>query len=50
MSNFYIPEGYQSHLDLYNTQVAIKTIKDFFESLIERIKHGKNGEEGEDEE
>ena len=34
MSNFYIPEGYQSHLDLYNTQVAIKTIKDFFETLL----------------
>ncbi len=26
------------------------TIKDFFGSLIERMKHGKNGEEGEDEE
>ena len=39
MSNFYIPEGYQSHLDLYNTQVAIKTIKDFFETLLAERLH-----------
>ena len=39
MSNFYIPEGYQSHLDLYDTQVAIKTIKDFFETLLAERLH-----------
>jgi len=39
MSNFYIPEGYQSHLDLYNTQIAIKTIKDFFQTLLAERLH-----------
>lgn len=29
-----IPEGYQSVLDLYETQVGIKTVKDFFQTLL----------------
>ena len=29
-----IPEGYQSALDLYETQVGIKTVKDFFQKLL----------------
>ncbi len=31
MSQIYIPEGYQSHLGIKETQVAIKQIKDFFQ-------------------
>ncbi|MBQ3105395.1 MAG: aspartate--ammonia ligase [Lachnospiraceae bacterium] len=30
----YIPEGYVSALDLHETQVGIKTIKDFFQTLL----------------
>lgn len=30
----YIPKGYKSELNLYETQVAIKTVKDFFERLL----------------
>ena len=30
MSNLYVPEGYESALNLHDTQVAIKTVKDFF--------------------
>ncbi len=30
----YIPRGYKSELNLYETQVAIKTVKDFFERLL----------------
>lgn len=29
--NFYIPEGYQPQIDLRETQIAIKIIKDFFQ-------------------
>ena len=29
--NFYIPEGYAPQIDLRETQVAIKTVKDFFQ-------------------
>lgn len=31
MSKLFIPEGYQSSLDIKKTQVAIKRVKDFFE-------------------
>lgn len=34
MSKTIIPKGYHSALDLYGTQVAIKTVKDFFEKLL----------------
>lgn len=38
MSNITIPKNYQSDLNLYETQVAIKTVKDFFQStLAERL-------------
>ena len=31
MSNCFIPENYQSHLSLRQTELAIKKVKDFFE-------------------
>lgn len=34
MDSFYIPDGYQSALNLYDTQVAIKTVKDFFQQTL----------------
>lgn len=34
MGKIIIPEGYRSELNLYDTQVAIKTVKDFFEALL----------------
>lgn len=34
MSKTVIPEGYHSALNLYDTQAAIKTVKDFFEKLL----------------
>ena len=34
MENIYIPEGYRPDLSLHDTQVAIKTVKDFFQSLL----------------
>ena len=34
MANITIPENYTSSLNLYETQVAIKTVKDFFQSLL----------------
>ena len=38
MENLYIPENYHSDLSLYNTQIAIKTVKDFFQqTLSERL-------------
>lgn len=33
-NGLYIPEGYRSALDLKETQRAIKTVKDFFQSLL----------------
>ena len=29
-----IPKGYKSQLNLYETQIAIKTVKDFFQRLL----------------
>ena len=29
-----IPEGYTSDLDLYETQIGIKTVKDFFQQTL----------------
>ena len=34
MKNFHIPQDYQSALNLYDTQIAIKTVKDFFQNLL----------------
>ena len=34
MENLIIPKGYKSDLDLHDTQVAIKTVKDFFQGLL----------------
>ena len=34
METFCIPSGYQSQLNLHDTQVAIKTVKDFFQKSI----------------
>ncbi|NLL78665.1 MAG: aspartate--ammonia ligase [Clostridiales bacterium] len=34
MSQIKIPNGYQSHLNLYDTQIGIKTVKDFFQNLL----------------
>ncbi len=39
MSKFIIPENYKSELNLYETQVAIKTVKDFFQSLLAERLH-----------
>ncbi|MDD6691236.1 MAG: aspartate--ammonia ligase [Lachnospiraceae bacterium] len=34
MENLKIPQGYQSSLNLHETQVAIKVVKDFFQNLL----------------
>lgn len=34
MEHFYLPEGYQPALSLYDTQIAIKTVKDFFQKTL----------------
>ena len=34
MRNLVIPEGYESALNLHETQVAIKVVKDFFQSML----------------
>lgn len=34
MSKITIPEGYKSELNLYDTQIGIKTVKDFFQNLL----------------
>ena len=34
MEKLIIPEHYQSSLDLHETQIAIKTVKDFFQNLL----------------
>lgn len=34
MSGFTLPKDYKSHLNLYETQAAIKTVKDFFQQLL----------------
>lgn len=39
MSNFTLPKGYQSQLNLYDTQVAIKKVKDFFQTLLAERLH-----------
>lgn len=39
MSNFTLPKGYQTQLNLYDTQVAIKRVKDFFQTLLAERLH-----------
>ena len=39
MSNFNIPKNYKSELNLYETQIAIKTVKDFFQTLLAERLH-----------
>ncbi len=39
MKNFNIPQNYQSALNLYDTQIAIKTVKDFFQNLLAERLH-----------
>ena len=39
MSKLYIPKDYKSELNLYETQVAIKTVKDFFQTLLAERLH-----------
>ena len=34
MSKVHIPENYTSALNLYDTQVAIKTVKDYFQKAL----------------
>ena len=34
MERLIIPDQYQSSLDLHETQIAIKTVKDFFQNLL----------------
>ena len=34
MSKFTLPKDYKSELNLYDTQIAIKTVKDFFQQLL----------------
>ena len=34
MENFIIPKDYHSELNLHDTQIAIKTVKDFFQNLL----------------
>ena len=38
MEDFIIPQNYQPALNLHDTQIAIKTVKDFFQkTLAERL-------------
>ena len=39
MSNLQIPENYKSELNLYETQIAIKMVKDFFQGLLSERLH-----------
>ena len=34
MDQIKIPDGYQSALNLHDTQIAIKTVKDFFQQTL----------------
>ena len=34
MEHLIIPEGYEPALNLHDTQIAIKTVKDFFQDLL----------------
>ena len=34
MDKLILPKGYESALDLHDTQLAIKTVKDFFQAML----------------
>ena len=34
MEHLILPKSYQSQLNLHDTQIAIKTVKDFFQNLL----------------
>ena len=37
MDNLIIPKDYHSELNLHDTQIAIKTVKDFFQNLLQTL-------------
>ncbi len=39
MGNTILPDGYQSNLNLHDTQIAIKVVKDFFQNLLAQRMH-----------
>ena len=39
MSNLFLPPNYHSQLNLYQAQIAIKTVKDFFQTLLAERLH-----------
>lgn len=39
MEHLILPTGYQSELNLHDTQIAIKTVKDFFQNLLSLTLH-----------
>ena len=39
MNNLIIPENYRSALNLHDTQIGIKTVKDFFQNLLAERLH-----------
>ena len=39
MNQLIIPGGYQSALNLHDTQIGIKTVKDFFQNLLAERLH-----------
>ena len=39
MSKLLLPKNYKSELNLYDTQIAIKTVKDFFQTLLAERLH-----------
>jgi aspartate--ammonia ligase len=39
MEHLILPKGYRSELDLHDTQIAIKTVKDFFQALLAQRLH-----------
>lgn len=39
MKSLNLPEGYESQLNLYDTQIAIKMVKDFFQTLLAERLH-----------
>jgi len=39
MANISLPKNYKSELNLYETQIAIKTVKDFFQTLLAERLH-----------
>ena len=39
MEHLIIPEGYEPALNLHDTQIAIKTVKDFFQALLAQRLH-----------